>query len=404
MQKFFNKDMKTAFSAGLILVFIFFAATAGASEPEKETRAVSAFGSSPVIRDVAGAKKAAISHGLLSAVQSAASDLLSAQEIRSNFEDLVKILDRQQDEFIREYRILAEFKGQKNHHVLIQATVSNRKIMEALKDAGIISGSQQMPSLLVMIAEKNIDDLNFEYWWQRGYGGFSEAASVGPVKEMLREKGFTVIEPPAGDANATNLLEGLKPGAEPAFHEAAIIANRLGADLVLVGTATAESTANRMGEDVRSFKAMVNLRVIDAKTGEKLTTVREQAINMGDDPEKEGKNALADAAYRAGGKISERIVSLLQEGLEPTEKIAIHVKGEPVLAHLEKLRNTLKQQTGVSELRTTEMTAKSAALALEYQGTAQKLADNLLMHSFEGFGVNISDISSGELTVELIPD
>ncbi|MFP3999267.1 MAG: hypothetical protein ACLFUN_05430, partial [Desulfobacterales bacterium] len=125
MKKFFNKGMKTAFSAGLILVFIFFAATAGASEPEKETRAVAAFGSSPVIRDVAGAKNAAISHGLLSAVQTAASDLLSAQEIRSNFEDLVKILDRQQDKFIREYRILAEFRGQKNHHVLIQATVSN---------------------------------------------------------------------------------------------------------------------------------------------------------------------------------------------------------------------------------------------------------------------------------------
>ncbi|MCF8111498.1 MAG: hypothetical protein K9J85_08415 [Desulfobacteraceae bacterium] len=400
MKNLFDTGLKTIFSAGLILVVVFSAAPVCGRAPANETRTVVAFGSNDPIADTAEAKRAAVSNGLLSAVQTAASELLSEEELRQDFETLWEILDKQRDEFIREYRILAEFKGEKKHYVLIRATVSNRELLESLQQKGIGVLPQQMPSLLLMIAEKNIDDLGFEYWWRSGLGRFAEPASVAPIKQALKEKGFPVIDPSSEGADT---LEELKPGAEPSDYEASTIADRLGAQLVIVGTAAAEATANRMGEEVRTFRATVNLRVINAETGEKLTTLREQAMTMGQDPEELGKNAIADAAFRAGRQLSDRIASLWRKDSESTEKFTIHVKGDPVLAHLEKLRNALKQQSGLSELRTTEMTARSVVLSLQYRGTAQELADNLLMHSFKGFGVNITDISPKGLTMELIP-
>ncbi|MFP4194531.1 MAG: hypothetical protein ACOCY3_02790 [Desulfosalsimonas sp.] len=402
MKNSFDASVKTVFSAVLILVFIFLAPVYGSAR-DNETQAVTAFGSSASETDGSEAKRDAVSNGLLSAVQSATSGLLSEDEIRENFETILETLGTQRDDFIQDYRILSEFSGEKRHYVLIRATVSNRKLLEAFQQKEIRSSPEQMPSLALMVAEKNIDDLNLQYWWQSGYRGFSEPASVGAIKNVLEEKGFSVIDPSRGDVDAADVLEEVDAGSEPADHEAAIMAKRLGADLAVVGTAAAEATANRMGEDVRTFKAIVNLRVIDTETGEKLTSVREQAMTVGHDPEKGGKKALADAAFRAGGRLSDRIVSLWREDAESTERFTIHIKGDPLLAHLERLRNTLKQQTGVSELRTTEMTAKSAALSLEYQGTAQELADNILIRSFEDFGVNISDVSPEELTIELIP-
>ncbi len=201
-----------------------------------------------------------------------------------------------------------------------------------------------------------------------------------------------------------NLLDGLEPGSEPADYEASIIASRLGADLVVAGTANAEATANRMGEDVRSFKASVSLRVIDAGTGEKLTTIREQSMTVSRDPEKAGRNAIADAAYRAGGQLADRIASLWHRASETKDKFTIEIQGKPLLRNLEELRAAIKEQSGASGLRTLEMTATSAVLALDYEGNAQELADGLLMQSFDGFGININDISTQGLSIELIPE
>ncbi|MFW6011108.1 MAG: hypothetical protein ACOC8Q_01205 [Desulfosalsimonas sp.] len=404
MKNFFDTGLKAIFSAILLLMFVFPSIPVHGSTPENETRTVVAFGTSGAIEDVTATKKDAVSNGLLSAVQAAAFELLSEEELRENFEALVKTLDKERDKFIQDYRILAESKGEKKHYALIKATVSNRKLLESFKQKEIGVSPQQMPSVLIMIAEKNIDDLNFECWWRGGFGRFTEPVSVEPIKQALKEKGFTVIDPSSENTPAEDALKGLDPGAEPSDYEASTIADRLGAQLVIVGTTAAEATANRMGEEVRTFKATVNLRVINAETGEKLTTVMEQAMTVGQDPEKGGKNAIADAAFRAGRQLSDRIVSIWRKDSQAAEKFTIHIKGDPVLAHLEKLRNTLKQQSGLSELRTTEMTARSAILSLQYRGTAQELADNLLIHSFEGFGVNITDLSPQELTIELIPE
>lgn len=399
---FFN--VKAVFSVTLLLIILFYASEAFCVRDSSAEHVIVSIGHSRIYSDVANAKRAAVSDGLLSVVQNTASQLLSEEELTENFGTVAGVLLRQQDEFIQSYRILEESQTEKHYQVLIQATVSKQKIKEAFTSAGLRAAPVKMPSVLFMIAEKNIDDLGFEYWWHKGYSKYSAQVALSPIKQVFLQKGFTVIEPDQRDTGERELFSGIDLDSEPADYEASIVANRLGADIVVVGRATAEATSNRMGEDIRTFKASVNLRVIDTTTGENLTTVREQDMTVSRNPEKAGKNALADAAYRAGGQLSDRIVSLWRRASQTAGKFKINIKGDMLLTHLEKVRSTLKQQPGVSELRTTEMTAESAALALDYEGTPQELADKLLMQSFAGFGINISDITSEGLSVELISE
>ncbi|MFP4159802.1 MAG: hypothetical protein ACLFR9_08845 [Desulfobacterales bacterium] len=402
MKKFSYAGIKTVFAVCIMLSLIFSAAAVHGASDGAESRTVVAFGSSQGASDEADSRKEAVSSAMRSAVRSAASDLLSEETIRQNFETLAEILDEKNDDFIRNYRILEEAGVKDKHQVLIRATVSHDRIRQALKKEGIETTPPQLPSVLFMIAEKNLDDLDFDYWWRSGYRSFSNPAAIPSIRQIFLENDFTVIEPPDDGSNSANTLKNLEPGPEPADYEASIIARRLGAELVVAGTATAETTANRMGEDIRTFRAAINLRVIDAESGEKLTTIREQAITVSRDAEKAGRNAMADAAFQAGRKLSDRIASIRLQDSESAEQIIIRVTGEPVLEHLEKLRNAIKQQSGVSGLHTTDMSARSASLAVDYRGTAQELADDLLTHSFESFGINIKDISEDKLSVELI--
>ncbi|MCF8024667.1 MAG: hypothetical protein K9J79_12215 [Desulfobacteraceae bacterium] len=399
-------SIKTAFSAALILVLIFSATSAYCASTSSAEQKIVAIGHSRIYSDVAAAKNAAVSDGLLSVVQNTASQLLSPEELTENFGTVAGVLIRHQNEFILSYRILDEHQTEKHYQVLIQATVSKQKIKEAFTEGGLRAAPVKMPSVLFMIAEKNIDDLDFDYWWRKGYSAYSEQIALSPIKQVFLQKGFTVIDPDKRQKDTDNkeLFSGLELDAEPADYEASIIANRLGADIVVIGKATAQTTSNRMGEDIRTFKANINLRVVDTDTGEKLTTINEQDITVSRNPEKAGKNALADAAYRAGGQLSDRLVSIWRKASQTADKFIISVKGDSVLTHLEKLRSALKQDPGISGLRTTEMSVKSATLALDYEGTAQELADKLLMQSFTGFGINISDISPEGLSAELIPE
>ena len=404
MTSLFSPIMKKTASAGLVMLGIFLAGLISGGPAAAESQTIIAFGESRIHGDVASAKNAAVSRGLLSAVKTAAAQLISNQDLTENFGTVAGMLSSRQDAFVQGYRILKEFRGEKHYHVLVQATVSKQKIQKAFSQAGIRTKSVQMPAVLLMVAEKNIDDLGFDYWWRQGYADFSQPASVSPIKQVFTREGFTLVQPDSGGGSSGDLFSGIDPGARPSDHEASLLARRLDADIVIVGTAVAEATANRMGENIRTFKADVNLRVIDAGTGKTLTTVQKRALTAGEDPDKGGKTALADAAYQAGKYLADRVAPLWRNTEQADDQFMIRVQGDSVLLYLEDLRSALRDQSGVSGIQTSEMTGNSATLAVNFDGTARELANHLLVQSFDRFGINIREISEDGMSVQLTRD
>lgn len=391
-----------------LLAVIFLAAplltAAGAAPTGGADKTVLAFGNSRIYKDLAIAKNAAISESLLSAVQTTAARMLSKTELTENFETVTKVLTDNRDGFIQGYKILKEVRTDRYYRVLIQATVTTKEIRKKLADAGLQTGPDRLPSVLFMVAEKQINDIGYQYWWRSGGSFFQGETAISPMMDTLTEKGLTVIgtrqiQEQAGKASADKKLD-----ATPANHEAAKLADKLGADLVVVGTASVESTANRMGENIRAYKGIVNVRVLEAETGEKLTTLRQQAVTGGEDPETASQNALSDAAYQAGRQLAGTIAALWQKAEQAKGRLTLTITGQNILPHLEQFRQAVRNTQGVTRLQTKEMTPDTATLAVQCKSSPQELADNLILQSYEQFGINITEVTAKGLKVELMPE
>lgn len=394
---------KVFFSLLPALIVALFYPHSAPAQPAAETVTVVTFGSSKIQTDVAGAKKIAIDECLRLAVQTALTQVLSTTEITDNFESISNLLAAKPGDFVQGYRILKEVSTGGSYRVLLETTV-----MAARLQAGIsrtvpqAAGSGTMPKIIVMIAEKKINDLDYRYWWEKGRPLPPNAMSQ-TIPNALREKGITIISPEEAGKHTEDLYIGLEMAAIPPDFEAAMFAERLGADLVVVGTAVAEESLNRMGENVRAINGSVDIRVLRADTGEILTTIRETATGYGQEKETVAEKALTDAERQAGEKLSSQIASFGDRNGSSSGSFILRISGENILPHLEKLRRAIMKTKGISTLKTNEMTPNSATLSVTFEGTPQQLADSLLMQSYERFGINITDVSSEGIVIQLLP-
>ncbi len=389
------KILITAFT-----VFFYLVQPCLADQSEK-TKVVSVIGGSRIYSDILSARSAAVSECLFTAVESTAIDILPFSSLTVNFEVISGILTTQRSKFIQDYKVLKEFNTDTDYRVLVQATVSVDKLSEALAGAGIMISSENLPKILFLLAQKHVDDLSMQYWWKKGQPRLQEQSVAEPLGQIFESKGFPIID---HTMIAENFFDDLNLSGKLSNPEAVQLGKLLNADLVIVGTAVADENANRMGENVRSFKGSVIIRAILTDTGEQIASASDMATSVSTDPGTGSIYALSDASYRAGSVLVSRILSKWHELQERSGELTISINGTDILANLVAFRNSLKNIEGITSQRTLEMTANAAVLAISYQGTTQKLADALLLKTFDDFGINIYEITENRLNIEFVKD
>ena len=383
-----------------ISICLFFVQPGLADQSEK-TKVVSVIGSSRIYSDVLSARAAAVSECLFTAVETTAIEILPFSSLTVNFEVISDILTTQRSKFIQDYKVLKEFNTDKDYRVLVQATVSVDKLSEALAGAGIMIASENLPKILFLLAQQHADDPSMQYWWKKGRPLSQEHSVAEPLGQLFKNKGFPIID---HTMISENFFDNLDLAGKLSDMEAVQLGKLLNADLVIAGTAIAGESANRMGEDVRSFKGSVIIRAILTDTGEQIASASDMATSVSTDATTGSIYALSDACYRAGSVLVSQILSKWHELQERSGELTIAIKGTDILANLVAFRNSLKNIEGITGQRTLEMTANKAVLAISYQGTTQKLADALLLKTFDDFGINIYEISESRLNIEFVKD
>jgi hypothetical protein len=368
------------------------------------THTVIASGFSRIYGNVGEARTAALAESIRFALHKATEGILSEDQFTHDFEAISRVLHRNPNQYIQEYRILKEYQADKSYRVLVQATVMTDKIQEALSLEGLQTRSAELPAILFMIAEKHLDDLNYGYWWKDGFERAAPDTAALPMAGTMKEAGYTVIDP-LGITNGRGFYnEGLSLTAAPADYEAAVFARRAGAHLVILGQAEATRGQNRMGTDIRTYNGNITLRVIDTQTGQVVTSIRRQAVSIGEDPGAASKNAMVDAAYQAGLQLSSRIDSIWRQKEAPAGGITISIAGRNILPDLEQFRRTISESPGISAIRTIQMSPHAARLWVDYKGTPDELVDSLLKQSYGPFGINIRETAPDMLEIEVIRD
>ncbi len=384
-------------SAGFF-VFALISGTRPAGAEEK-TKAIIAMGESPVKSNLGGAREAAVGDCLKSAVEIAAIGELPIPLLTEKFDAVGNLLAERKDEFIQDYKVLQESKTEGIYRVLVQATISLEKLRQAMAAAGVTASIEKMPQVLLLVSEQRPGESSVRYWWQKDRP-VSDEASVSAIKEALQSKGIPVINPQLVPAD---FLYELQIPADLSDNDAMELGRRFFADAVVVGTAIAEETSNRMGENIRPVRGVLNVHVIFIQTGEKGELIESSATAADKDPAAGIQASLSDAGKQAGEKLAVQMIAAWEKQLQPGGEVILSIKGKNILANLNEFRNALKNTAGISNQRTLEIASDKAVLSVTYQGKSQELADAILVQSFRGFGVNIYEVAARSLNIEMTP-
>ncbi len=386
--------------AGLILSIVFFS-FGDATAKILPTEVITVFGASRIHTDIPSAKNAAVADCLVSAVQIATTRALPVATLSGNFEAISAILTGRSREFIIDYKVLREIKAANDYRVLVQATVSMEKLSAELAAAGIIAAPVQLPRVFFLVAEQQVDEVAYQYWWRSGKTLYTPEAAAGSIIQAFLDRGFNVMDHRAIPPEYVDTLEFDRAILTDA--EVVGMGTHFQAGMVVAGTAVVTEIPNRMGETIRTFNATITIRAIMTDTGETIATLQVSAVATHSDPGMGSRMALSDAGRQAGMELASRIQSQWKTAAKPEAEITITLRGVDLLSNLIVFRSALKEIPGVSRHQSMEMAPKQAVLSVTYAGTPRELADAVLVRPFDGFGLNIEELSDSHLQIMLIP-
>lgn len=387
----------------VVIFFTIIITLSGTVRAEKQvfTKVVKVIGTGRIYKNnTAEAREQAITNSLVSAVEKAIAELLPYETLVEKFPMLNNIFYENTREYIQDYKVLAEAASDKFFRVIVQSTVSTKRIKERLLNVGITMGEKTLPKILFFITEKSLEDILPKYWWGEDFS-FSNVFSERAMNEKFKEEGFSLID--HGHKVQNMAAESGSNKLDLSIQEAVSLGTRLHADVVIIGKSTAEVTPNIMGGNLKSFKGTVIVRAIWTDTGEEFAFITKTAVTVNSDEIAGGNDALASAGSLIGEELASQIAAAWQKKVEEPEMIEIIVKGTSRLANFVMFRRTLNEMPGIEDVQIREMKSDEAMIVVDFKGNSKELADALMVKTFDSFGINIFEVSPTSLKIELIP-
>jgi len=372
--------------------------SSAAAEPEQSTYVV--IGTESIVSDnVNAARKTAIANGLVTAVGLAVSEVLSLNDMVTNLEKLNPLLHENTARYIQDFKVLAESRLEKSYSVLVQVTVASSRVRERLTRTGLLRVRQGMPRVLFFVSERELESDEVQYWWGPDKLYLKPTAERA-MAEAMREQGFDVIDhgPRMQQMAARSLNDSPVVSAE----EAVGFARAINVEVVVVGSAVADSATNVMGSDVRSFKGRIDVQVYWTDSGEEIASISRSAVTTNVNPTAGGRDALTGAGSLAGEELANQVAAAWQQEALKADRIEIELTGTRNLANFVQFRRSVGEISGVDEVQVKELKQDNALLSVGYRGEPRQLADELMRNAFETFGINIYEVGEDRLKVELI--
>jgi hypothetical protein len=221
------------------------------------------------------------------------------------------------------------------------------------------------------------------------------------MADILKARGFPIVDYTGiGIGKMADWGSDIK--SELTDEEAINLGARLQADVVILGTAVASPTASVMGDDLKSFKVILNARVLGTETGDELANISRTSVTANVDEAAGGREALKMAGTLAGDDLAIQLDAEWRKLAEKPSRMEIFVEGTGNLAHFVKFRRTLTGISGVEGIRVKEIKPNETTLLVDYKGKSEQLASALMLQNFENFGINIYEISKQNLKVALV--
>ena len=342
------------------------------------------------------AREQAIAGGLVSAVALASAELLPVEAQVENFQKLNQVLYNQVDNFVQNYKVLTELVTGRQYRVAMRVTVMLDRVEEQLSSSGVIFTQARMPRILIFMAEQKLGEDRPAYWWGEKLV-FVVPSSEAGMADVLREKGFTIVA-------RGNLVEPLNHDLKLSIEEATTIGKHLNADIVIVGVAKADTSSNVMSGNIKSYEGSVAARAYRTDTGETVAAVSRTAVAAGEKAARAVGEALTSAGALTGEELAKQIIAERQKAAAVVPSIEIAVIGTGELKNFVAFRKKLGTVPGVSGINIKEIKPNESTITVEYNDSGETLAQELMLKTYDSFGIDIYEVSPKRLGIELLPE
>jgi hypothetical protein len=367
------------------------------SAQDQSVTTVHAFGTGSIRgEDMSAGRNEAISASLVSAVTQVLTDIAPPDLVAGHFQVVNESIIARTDQFILDYKPLAESVQGKELRVMVRATVSIQRLKKALKKAGIYLGRKRYPRVLLCIAEKQMDQTEFQYWWG-GQRLWQAGPATRAMSQRLELKGFSLINPIA-------LSSRRGYSHQLSIPEAVALGQEMQAEIVILGTGVAEEAIGEAGSAATTFRGSLDARAYRVEDGQEIGRIHQTATATSADPDAGGRAVMEKASLVAGDGLASQMVSAWFSADKGDPNIEIRVEGiSGNMSNFVKFRGALTTMSGVDGVQRKEMKADTAVLLVDFQGNRQALADALTRQHFDAFSLEISGMEENAIRLRLVP-
>jgi len=349
-------------------------------------------------KNSAKAREEAIAVSLVSAVDRVAVEIFPLESLVRNFQTFNEMIYNDTNKFIQDYKVLAEIPYTNNYRVMVEATVSINTLKKLMSSAGILLVEKPLPRILVLISDQKFEDRLPKYCWkQKKY--LSECFTLNALIEIMKTKGFPITN---NDIIAQNTIDQLYGKPDLNNLEAVDLGLSSHAEVVIVGKSIVSRVPNIIGGNIRSFKGTASARAIRTDTGTEIATTIQTSVTTNTNEIAGARDVLSRAGSLAGEDLASQIVTAWQKQEEQSNILEIIVEGTGDITSFEKLRCIINELSGMKNLQIKELKPDEAIIAVDFQGTAKELADELMIKTFESIGIKIYEVSRDGLRIKLI--
>ncbi len=374
-----------------------------------DTTTATAEGVAAVHNNPAAARDSAINDALRKAVEKAVGAVISAQTISENYTVLSDRVYSKTNGYIRSYDIISDDPGADLYRVQVKAEVAQAQIKDDLSALGLLLSIKNMPRVMVMVAEQNIGQEYFIYWWRHWGAAAGQDAKAGDANltvvenVLLRElgkKGFNVVDPSVA-SGSISIPQAYRVVSltNNAIKEIGTLFN---ADLVIYGKAAAKLKGSVLNSSMLSSTANISLRAVNTDDGRIIASDTASGAGVHPDRITSGVRALTQATETIADSLLDQITDRWSSDVSSGGLIQLSISGavsyERLLAVKEALRENIR---GVKNIYQRTFTAQNALLDVECTETAPALADAIARTDYTDFAVRITGVTQNKITLEI---
>ncbi|GMR05407.1 MAG: hypothetical protein BMS9Abin24_224 [Thermodesulfobacteriota bacterium] len=361
----------------LMFLTLFTLARPVLARPAPATRLVDAVGIA-VIEDgrEAAARDAAIADALRKALEQAVGTFVSSETMVENYEVLSDTVYTRTQGFVTGYTITNESSSPGVYRVAVRAEVSSGAVKDRLDAMGLLQAKVENPRILFMIAEKNIGQKRYVYWWWGETEFMGETVDISAAETALQEffinRGFNVVDI-SGSAWTFEISDAFKV-ADLTRDGARSVGKELNADIVVYGKAIATQGPSTPGSALGLYIADITAQAVRVDDGVVLGASSGHGISRNISVITGGMEAISNASTELGGRLTEQITAKWSGPLSVT----LRLSGVTDYKELADFKRRLKGRVrGIDAVYQRSFSGGVAVLELETSVSAQTIADDI---------------------------